>query len=97
MKKIVKNLHADVKNVKVAVVHRTNDNWVLKAGVEIESITVNPPLDQDIENLMTYTKLVEIKGFNLYVDTLKIGDPWTWAKLSKESRETEKEYSEREK
>lgn len=45
IKKIIKNLHADVRNVKVAVVHWTNDNWVVKAGVEIGAITVNPPED----------------------------------------------------
>jgi hypothetical protein len=58
IKKIVKNIRADVKNVKVAIVHRTKDNRVLKAGIELASLNVSTPLDQDIENLMSYTKYV---------------------------------------
>lgn len=45
IKKIIKNLSANIKNIKIAIVHWTLDNWVIKAGFELAELTVNPPED----------------------------------------------------
>ena len=45
IKKIIKNIHANVKNIRVAIVHRTLDNRVIKMGIELEELSVNPPED----------------------------------------------------
>jgi hypothetical protein len=52
IKKIVKNVRADIEDIRVSIIHRTIENRVVKVGIELGHLAVNPPEDQDIDNLM---------------------------------------------
>lgn len=70
VKKIVKNIRANIRDLKISIIHKTKDGRVMKLGFELDELSLDPPQDQDIAQIAFYQKNIGIKNFNAYCDTL---------------------------